>query len=80
MSVWLRNLQTKVQFNRHLLHLHSTLLLHLLCPASSRFRVSVVCVDEEEIQQLNRVYRKVDKPTDILSFPYHEVRRHYNTK
>ena len=73
MSVWLKNLQSKVLFNHHLLQLHSSLLLHLLAPGSSKFTVSVACVDREEIWQLNRVYRKVDQPTDVLSFPYHEV-------
>lgn len=31
--------------------------------------ISVRFVDEEEIQRLNREYRKIDKPTDVLSFP-----------
>ena len=73
MSVWLRNLQSSVAFNCHLLKLQSTLLLQLLCPGSSKFSVSIVCVDREEIQHLNKVYRRLDQPTDVLSFPYHEV-------
>ena len=73
MSVWLKNLQSKVLFNHHLLRLHSSLLLHLLAPESSKFTVSIACVDREEIWHLNRVYRKEDQPTDVLSFPYHEV-------
>ena len=77
MSIWLRNLQTKVSFNHHLLRLHSSLLLHLLSPGSSRFGVTIVCVGNEEIQQLNKVYRKINQPTDILSFPYFEVKLTY---
>lgn len=73
MSVWLRNLQSRIQFNSDLLKLHSTLLLHLLCSGSSRFKVNIVCVEEDEIRHLNKVYRKKDTPTDVLSFPYHEV-------
>lgn len=72
-GVWLKNLQNKVLFNHHLLRLHSSLLLHLLAPESAKFTVSIACVDEDEIRQLNWVYRKVDQPTDVLSFPYHEV-------
>ena len=33
------------------------------------FEVSVSFVDNEEIQKLNRDYRNVDSPTDVLSFP-----------
>ena len=36
--------------------------------------VGVVCVDNNTIQCLNKQFRKQDKPTDILSFPFHEVR------
>ncbi|MBQ6624339.1 MAG: rRNA maturation RNase YbeY [Clostridia bacterium] len=31
--------------------------------------VSVRFVDNEEIQQLNKQYRNIDAPTDVLSFP-----------
>ena len=30
--------------------------------------VSVVLVGDEEMQELNRKYRNIDKPTDVLSF------------
>lgn len=72
MPVWLRNLQSMVQFNAPLLKLQSELLLHLL--RVSHYDVSVVCMDSEGIRNLNRVYRNVDAATDVLAFPYHEVR------
>lgn len=31
--------------------------------------LSLTITDEESIRDLNRTYRKVDKPTDVLSFP-----------
>jgi probable rRNA maturation factor len=36
------------------------------------FAVSVSFVSLEEIHQLNRDYRDVDRPTDVLSFPQYE--------
>ena len=35
----------------------------------TKFAVSVSFVSLEEIHQLNRDYRSVDRPTDVLSFP-----------
>lgn len=34
--------------------------------------VSVMIVDNEQIHELNREYRQVDRPTDVLSFPLWE--------
>ncbi|MDX1663473.1 MAG: rRNA maturation RNase YbeY [Candidatus Promineifilaceae bacterium] len=31
--------------------------------------LAVLLTDEERIQTLNRQYRKIDRPTDVLSFP-----------
>ena len=31
--------------------------------------VSVVLVENDEIRELNKKYRKLDEPTDVLSFP-----------
>lgn len=36
---------------------------------AERAEISLTLVSEEEIRELNRVYRNVDKPTDVLSFP-----------
>jgi len=32
--------------------------------------ISLRIVDEEEIRELNKDYRKIDRPTNVLSFPY----------
>lgn len=37
-----------------------------------RVEISLTLVDEEEIQELNRDYRNVDKVTDVLSFPQYD--------
>ncbi|EGD52547.1 protein of unknown function UPF0054 [Thermoanaerobacter ethanolicus JW 200] len=39
--------------------------------------VSVSFVDNEEIRKLNKYYRGIDKPTDVLSFPLAEFEETY---
>jgi probable rRNA maturation factor len=36
--------------------------------------VSVLLTDDREIKELNRAYRKIDRPTDVLSFPMKDSR------
>jgi probable rRNA maturation factor len=35
--------------------------------------VSITFVDDNEIQEINKTYRNMDKPTDVLSFPMFEA-------
>ena len=37
------------------------------CPYEAE--VNVILTDNESIHQINREYREVDRPTDVLSFP-----------
>lgn len=37
------------------------------CPYEAE--VSLLLVDDEEIHRINREYRAIDRPTDVLSFP-----------
>ncbi len=39
---------------------------------AERVEISLTLVDADEIQQLNRDYRNVDKVTDVLSFPQYD--------
>jgi len=71
MSLFLRNFQSKVKFNESLFKLHCNLILHLF--GAWRYDLNIVCVEEKQIQQLNKKYRGIDAPTDILSFAYHDV-------
>lgn len=35
--------------------------------------IELIITDAEEIQQINKEYRNIDKPTDVLSFPYEDI-------
>ena len=71
MVVYLRNFQKTVQFSELLLKLHCNFLIHLF--GACKYNLDVVCMEDQDIQHLNKRYRGVDAPTDILSFAYHEV-------
>ncbi len=47
-----------------------TALEHQSAPADSD--LTIVLTDDEQLQELNRDYRNVDAPTDVLSFPASE--------
>ena len=36
------------------------------------YELSLIIVSKNEIKKLNKIYREIDKPTDILSFPLSE--------
>jgi len=38
-------------------------------PARARGQVAIAIVSDREMRRLNRTYRRVDKTTDVLSFP-----------
>lgn len=39
---------------------------------NSNCEISILLVDNEEIQKLNKIHRNIDRPTDVLSFPMFE--------
>jgi len=46
----------------------------------SDYEVSISFVDNNEIKELNRQYRNIDAPTDVLSFPLLEFERNGNNE
>lgn len=71
MTLLLRNLQKVVPVNVPKLKQDVTWLRRIM--HIERFDVSLLCVDDDKIQELNKMYRGVDEVTDVLSFPAHEV-------
>lgn len=73
MSIIVRNFQKSVAFNLDKVKGDLKALRRIL--RVERFDVSVICVEDKDITQMNKIYRATDEPTDVLSFPAHEVRR-----
>lgn len=71
MGVVLRNLQKVVPLRRARLRRDVETLRHIL--GIQKFDLGVICVDNRRIQHINNTYRKKNVPTDVLSFPFHEV-------
>lgn len=73
-KVYIRNNQTKIK-----VPVGIRLLIRKCCIAvlnnegfKENAEISVTFVDNEEIHALNKQYRNIDKPTDVLSFPLGE--------
>ncbi|HBN08072.1 MAG TPA: rRNA maturation RNase YbeY [Cyanobacteria bacterium UBA8530] len=71
METYLENRQNKENIDEDFWSTRLSKLADMLGidPASE---VSVLFVDDEEIQELNRQYRSIDSATDVLSFPQEE--------
>ncbi|NXM40071.1 YBEY Endoribonuclease, partial [Gymnorhina tibicen] len=71
MSVALRNAQRSVPVRRAPLRRAVCALRAAL--GASRFDVGLVCAGNALMQRLNGAYRQCPEPTDVLSFPFHQV-------
>ncbi len=74
MKVAIRNNQDKFKVTKELRDLVrlavATSLEYMDFPKKSE--ISVMFVDNEEIRELNRIHRGIDRATDVLSFPMFE--------
>lgn len=74
MEVLIDNRQNKINITENIKEIIGEVIKESLIieGRSLDYEVSVSLVDKEEIQMLNREYRGVDRPTDVLSFPMEE--------
>jgi len=74
MNILINNSQEKIVIDDSINELIEKVVLECLKEEGkgTDYEVSVTFVDDEEIRELNREYRNVDKSTDVLSFPLDE--------
>ncbi|XP_053420666.1 endoribonuclease YbeY isoform X2 [Nycticebus coucang] len=70
MSLVIRNLQRVIPIRRIPLRKKIEIVRSVL--GVQKFDLGIICVDNKNIQHLNRIYREKNAPTDVLSFPFHE--------
>lgn len=71
MELYIDNRQEKVELDKDIFDIiektiEETLLLE---GKSLNYEISLTFVDNEEIRELNKKYRNIDRETDVLSFP-----------
>nr|AAH57308.1 RIKEN cDNA A130042E20 gene [Mus musculus] len=70
MSLVIKNLQRVVPIRRVPLRRKMDLVRSIL--GVKKFDLGIICVDNKTIQNINRIYRNKNVPTDVLSFSFHE--------
>ena len=69
-TIEIRNLQRKHRIDQELIRDKSKAILSLC--GLKNVELSILTVNNQRIQDLNKKYRGIDKPTDVLSFPMGE--------
>lgn len=71
MKIYIDNRQKKVELNSDINDIIEEVIksVLLLENKSLNYEISVSLVDNQEIKELNKDYRNMDKETDVLSFP-----------
>ena len=57
--------KTQLKINEHF--------LEAIADSLTDKEIELIITSNEEIQELNAAHRDIDKPTDVLSFPYEEM-------
>ncbi|XP_063080754.1 endoribonuclease YbeY isoform X3 [Cavia porcellus] len=71
MSLVIRNLQRTIPIRRVPLRRNVEIVRNIL--GVEKFDLGIIFLDNKNIQHINRIYRKKNIPTDVLSFPFYEV-------
>lgn len=74
MLVYIDNRQEKIEVDNNIEEILEKVVKEclLLEKESTDYEISISLVDNEEIRDLNREYRNIDRETDVLSFPLDE--------
>lgn len=74
MEIYIDNRQSKVEIDEDIYLLLEKVIRESLLVENMdlNYEVSISFVDNEEIRELNKVYRGIDRDTDVLSFPMDE--------
>lgn len=57
--------RTSLEINTHF--------LHAIANTLTDKDIELIITNDEEIQEINAKHRSIDKPTDVLSFPYEDM-------
>lgn len=63
----------RIEIDNHTDCLINETLLNDILEKLTHKEVELIIVDNAEIQELNKQYRYIDKPTDVLSFPIEDT-------
>lgn len=69
--LFIENVQNKIQTGEELEKLFEKVIAYALNEEQVKYpcEVSILLVDNEEIREINREHRDIDRETDVLSFP-----------
>ncbi|KNF09345.1 endoribonuclease YbeY [Gottschalkia purinilytica] len=74
MEILINNEQDKVNMPENMIDILKDVVCECLTLENkdTNYEVSITFVDNDRIRELNRDYRNIDKPTDVLSFPMYD--------
>lgn len=74
MNIIINDSQNKIKIDKSINELIEKVVLECLKQENkgTDYEISITFIDDDEIHELNKEYRGVDKPTDVLSFPMGE--------